>query len=365
MSFQFEEQNISAFLEKVRSTGTLLIVKISTQSFYENLFESDQLKAKILENNAVTIGIEFPSKNYDNFASFYKIGTPPLICFIAPNGVVIEVVRGEISQEYFIKVLTFALSNIGRGKDANEVYYPFNEIATLPLQEQKSTKPLLESTKPLLESTKPLLETTKPQILNMQKEKPLNSHKPRSTVPKLCDNTPTKVINNICRIKFTLPDGSHISNTFESTSTLAELRLFLLERIPGIKDFVIIRPHPREEFQSTQNESTLRELDIPTGSGLVIRVCSTEIAKMPISIWPFFAAIISFFASIFSYFFPVWSNSPAPVISTTNQRTAIPTAKSNTSTRTVGRRGNMYRLSDLKDRDDDNNTYNGNSTQQQ
>ena len=350
MSFAFEEQSIAVCLEKVRSTGSLLIVKISEGRFYENLFESDQLKAKILENNVVTIGIEFPSKDYDNFAAFYKLGTPPLICFIAPNGIVVEVVRSEISQEYFTKVLTFVLSNIEKGKDASGVYYPLNEIAILPIPEPKSLRPVLE--------------TIKTQISNVQKETPklLNTQKPE-LIP-----TPTKrqVISNVCRIKFTLPDGSHISNTFESTNTLAELKLFLLERIPGIKDFVIIRPHPREEFHSTQNESTLRELDIPTGSGLIVRVISTEIAKMPISIWPLLTAIFSFFASILSYFFPARRNTPAPVNSPANQRpVAPPTAKSNTTTRTVSRRGNTYRLSDLKDQDDENNTYNGNSTQQQ
>ena len=343
MSFGFEEQGIGAGLEKVRATGAILIVKISDESFYKNIFESEELKARISNNNIVTIGIEFPSEDYDNFVSCYKLGAPPLICFLAPNGVVMEVVRGEIAADYFNKVLNFVLSNIERGQE-NGVYYPFSELATLPIPVQKSVQPALEA----------------------QKETPITTHKPQSTVTKLSEQIPTRAISNICRIKFTLPNGSHISNSFESTTTLAELKLFLLERIPGIsKDFVVIRPHPREEFQSTQNESTLRELDISTGSGLIVRFTSNKIAKMPITTWPFFAAIISFFASILSYFFPPRRNIPAPVNPTTNQHVVIPTAKSNTSSRTVGRRGNTHRLSDLRDRDDESNTYNGNSTQQQ
>ncbi|KAI6654288.1 UBX domain-containing protein 4 isoform X1 [Oopsacas minuta] len=345
-----ENTNIPSFIEKVKSTGSLLIAIISDGKFYENIFESNQVKTVLCNNNAITLDIKFPSQNYNDFAAFYKLGTPPFICFIASNGVVVEAIRGEISQEYLIKILKYSLENIGRGNDSNQVYYPLNELVNLPEPE------------PI-----PILETVKTEKQIVQEDKPMPMITVKKSEPKVTDNIVTKrqIISNNCRIKFTLPDGSHISNSFQPTNTLAELKHFLRDRIPGLKDITIIRPHPREEFQPDQDVMTLQDLDIRTGSGLIVHIAVTEIAKF--SIRPIFTAIFAFFAAIFAYFFPARTNqnNTQPQIDTTHTSSIAQNAKSNSSTRVIGRRGNMFRLSDLRDKDDESNTYNGNSTQQQ
>ena len=353
MSTGGESGIISSCLEKVKLKNALLIVIVSNGHFYKDLFSSNQVKTILSENNTITLDIKFPSREYVHFAEFYKLGNPPLISLIAPNGIVVEAIRGEIPQEYFIKMFKFALSNTAKGNEENTVYYPFNELVDLPVPEVKITPEVIRIEKQNLKD-----KPTPGIIIKGPESKQLDAMV-----------TNQQAISSNCRIKFTLSNGSSISSTFELTTTLAELKSFLLSRIPGLKNVIIIRPHPREEFQPNQDTSTLQELDIRTGSALIVYTGTSEVAKS--SVQSVFTAIFSFFAAIWVYFFPAQRTQQARVQTNTPANTAYTStqfrqnAKSNSTTRDVGRKGNTFRLSDLGDKDDESNTYNGNSTQQQ
>ena len=352
MSTGGDSGNISSCLELVESKNALLIVIVSDGRIYKDLFDCDQVKNVLSEHNTVTLDIKFPSREYVHFSEYYKMGEPPFISLIAPNGIVVEAIHGEIPQEYFIKLFQFALSNVAKGPEENKVYYPFSELANLPVPEDKTVPEVIEIEKQNLKD-KPT-----PGIIEKRVES-----KPLETMV-----TNRQAISSSCRIKFTLSNGSNISSTFEPTTTLAEMKDFLRNRIPSSKNVTIIRPHPREEFQPNQDTSTLQELDIRTGSALIVHCGTSEIAKS--SMQSVFTAIFSFFAAIWVYFFParrtqarIQTNTPANTAD--NSTRFRQNAKSNSTTRVVGRRGNTFRLSDLRDKDDERNTYNGNSTQQQ
>ena len=352
MSTDGESGIISSCLEQVKSRNALLIAIVSDGHFYKDLFDSNQVKTLLSENNTINLYIKFPSREYTQFAELYNLGTPPFISLIASNGITVEAVRGEIPQEYFIKLFKFALSNIAKGAEENTVYYPLNELVNLPVPEVK----------------------TVPKVIKIVKQDLKHNPTPGITVKELEPKSPEAVVINRqaiignCRIKFTLSNGSNISNAFEPTTTLVELKNFLRDRIPGLINVTIIRPHPREEFQPNQDTLTLQELDIRTGSALIVHSGTSEVAKS--SIQSVFTAIFSFFAAIWFYFFParktqISTQTNTPANMAYNPTQSRQNAKSNSTTRGVGRRGNTFRLSDLRDKDDESNTYNGNSTQQQ
>ena len=350
-------------LEEVKLKNSLLIIVISNEGAYREVFNSANVKSRISEMNGVTLEISTNSREYENFRQIYLVGTPPLICFISADGIVLDVVKGEISQELFLKVLNFSFENLNRG-DQNQGYYPLNALLKLPTPDNKAIGEELTVKSPQKSPTVPISADN------------LVTH------PIESKELPKKQTSNLCRLKFSLPNGSQVSHSFEAGTTLEELKLFLQTHLPNSKGLVIIRPHPRMEFQSDQDKLTLQQLDIQSGTGLFVREKINEVKSTFSIIWRFVTAIYSLLISLYAYFFSTRNYStpqqPAdraqanltqaeisPSKTSEENRGITAHAKNNTSTRAVNRRHNMYRLTDLEDKEDDNNTYNGNSTQQQ
>ncbi|KAJ2938367.1 hypothetical protein O0L34_g13292 [Tuta absoluta] len=179
---------------------------------------------------------------------------------------------------------------------------------------------------------------------------------------------------NHCRIQFKLPDGSSHTAHFDASGTLGDVQTYVADNLQmTTSNFSLWTAFPRQEL--TEYEATLRQLKLTPSSALLVlprRVPTTVATPSALT------NIITLFTQFFTAFILepsqqlyTWlvsrlssdtpnntrppTNSPAGPPGPPNTRVTPPS---------VRRRGNVHRLGEERSPDDDNNTWNGNSTQQ-
>ena len=203
----------------------------------------------------------------------------------------------------------------------------------------------------------------------------------------------------VTRIQFRLPSGNPHLGQFEPTSTLRELRIYIAQNIElPFRQFTISTSFPRKDLTNEEDGKTLLELQlVPTAVILILplknsnaptAVTTTQNAGfLSWFVWSLFSPILGVYNYVVGYF----SGSPRPNTqrqqsnpdenrdtATTPDGTFIPNLQNvgNSSglvrrylgnpggTTTIKTDGNIRRLHSGGEDNDENNTWNGNSTQQ-
>jgi len=194
---------------------------------------------------------------------------------------------------------------------------------------------------------------------------------------------------DIARIQFRLPDGSSHSHNFEITATLGEVRSYAARHLSfPFREFAMSTTFPRREFTSDYDGQTLGDLCLVPSAVILIlpassgrAVTSSQSYNWAHLFWSFLAPLFSVVNYLRNMVFGGGgssssvggsrtsgdrntqhssSSSPASTQNPTGARRRTPNAQT-----VIRRVGNVHRLTDGHDTDDDeNNTWNGNSTQQ-
>lgn len=168
------------------------------------------------------------------------------------------------------------------------------------------------------------------------------------------------------RIQFRLPDGSTANHIFEANDSLQTVRQYVISNL-NIRSFVLSTTFPRKEFSSEDYNKTLGELSLcPSSVLLVITKTGTNISRAvtsPSFLWQIIAYVCLPFAMIWN-FMTTFFNGPNRRAETEDSNQTRP--QNRTPKTFSNREGNITQLRDrMRDGDDDdNNTWNGNSTQQ-
>ncbi|XP_012252086.2 UBX domain-containing protein 4 isoform X2 [Athalia rosae] len=206
--------------------------------------------------------------------------------------------------------------------------------------------------------------------------------------------TPTANDSGIVRIQFRLPSGTPHMGQFESTITLGALRAYIVDNIElPFRQFALSTSFPRRELTAADDGKTLVELElVPSAVILILPVRNSNNTAVVTSaqddgylsrfMWAIFASIASAFGYIRAYFTGI---PPRPTVhqnssSTTSSTDGPISPSAQTSapppglirrnlggqgSTTIRAQGNIHRLNSSGDQDsDENNTWNGNSTQQ-
>ncbi|XP_045508065.1 UBX domain-containing protein 4 [Colias croceus] len=182
------------------------------------------------------------------------------------------------------------------------------------------------------------------------------------------------------RVQFKLSDGGSHTVHFDTNTTLAEVHRYVADNLQmSPTSFSLWTAFPRQEL--TADTATLRELQlVPSAALLVLPRRSPPPANRPAPV----ASLISFFTQLFtslildpSYQIYTWLRGRlfatprvrGPSVGPTSPTTPTGTGPSGSNVGNIGpngirRRGNIHRLTGDRPGDDDNNTWNGNSTQQ-
>lgn len=193
----------------------------------------------------------------------------------------------------------------------------------------------------------------------------------------------------IARIQFRLPDGSSFTNQFPSQSKLQDARNFAVQEVGNrYGNFSLATMFPRREFTNEDLNRTLVELELAPSASIVLlpqsgRPGNAVVQSSAGGIWAVLGTLLYpllavwRFLSSFLFATPpppaATSRGPAPQSSSYNNSTSgsDKAKRENLSKHSLEKQpkdfkkdGKVCRLRTQEDSEDDNNTWNGNSTQQ-
>ncbi|NXS67240.1 UBXN4 protein, partial [Pandion haliaetus] len=191
----------------------------------------------------------------------------------------------------------------------------------------------------------------------------------------------------IARIQFRLPDGSSFTNQFPSEARLEEARQFAAQTVGNAYgNFSLATMFPRREFTKEDYGKKLLELELAPSASVVLlpagRPATSVVQASGGDLWKFLGTILYPLLAVWRFISNFLFTSPPPSQSTVRsahqQDHPNPSASSSTEQsrqavrkRVVEKRGEdfkkegkIYRLRTQDDGEDENNTWNGNSTQQ-
>ncbi len=174
------------------------------------------------------------------------------------------------------------------------------------------------------------------------------------------------------RIQFRLPDGRSVTKQFGPDEPLSVLYDYVANddkdvRVP-FKRFALNTTFPSRKLDNEDRRMSLRRLGlVPSSTVLILPVGNNSVsAQTALSVSGIIWLILTPLTVLWNFFSAFFSADSAPQRAhVSSQRQPQQGGRGGASTGAVRRRtGNMARLQDLSDNDDENNTYNGNSTQQ-
>ncbi|XP_059356738.1 UBX domain-containing protein 4-like [Carassius carassius] len=183
------------------------------------------------------------------------------------------------------------------------------------------------------------------------------------------------------RIQFRLPDGSSVTNQFPSETRLLEARQFAAREVgKRYGQFSLATMFPRREFTAEDLQRTLLELDL-TPSACIVLLPQSRSAVVRSSasggVWAALESLLypllSVWRLISGFLFSSAPPAPAPAAAYNThgsgaaaepQRDVVRKRVLEKKPEDFKKDGKIYRLRTQEDNEDDNNTWNGNSTQQ-
>ncbi|XP_021504292.1 UBX domain-containing protein 4 isoform X1 [Meriones unguiculatus] len=191
--------------------------------------------------------------------------------------------------------------------------------------------------------------------------------------------------SSIARIQFRLPDGSSFTNQFPSDAPLEEARQFAAQTVGNTYgNFSLATMFPRREFTREDYKKKLLDLELAPSASVVLlpagRPATSVVHSSSGDIWTLLGTVLYPFLAIWRLISNFLFSNPPPAQTSARATSTEPSnpASSNKSEKreTVRKRvlekrgedfkkeGKIYRLRTQDDGEDDNNTWNGNSTQQ-
>ncbi|XP_016408717.1 UBX domain-containing protein 4 [Sinocyclocheilus rhinocerous] len=190
----------------------------------------------------------------------------------------------------------------------------------------------------------------------------------------------------VARIQFRLPDGSSFTNQFPSETRLLEARQFAAQEVGNrYGQFSLATMFPRREFTAEDLEKSLLELELTPSASIVLLPQSSRPSNTVVhssaggGVWAMLGSLLYPLLAVWRFISGFLFSSPPPPAAAQNQHAtnaygssaAAEPKRDAVRKRVLEKRpedfkkdGKIYRLRTQEDKEDDNNTWNGNSTQQ-
>uniref|UniRef100_A0A8C5V423 UBX domain-containing protein 4 n=2 Tax=Microcebus murinus TaxID=30608 RepID=A0A8C5V423_MICMU len=195
----------------------------------------------------------------------------------------------------------------------------------------------------------------------------------------------TREKSTIARIQFRLPDGSSFTNQFSSDAPLEEARQFAAQTVGNTYgNFSLATMFPRREFTKEDYKKKLSDLELAPSASVVLlpagRPTTSIVHSSGGDIWTLLGTVLYPFLAIWRLISNFLFSNPPPAqtsVRVTSSEPPNPASSSKSEKREPVRKrvlekrgedfkkeGKIYRLRTQDDGEDENNTWNGNSTQQ-
>ncbi|XP_023371621.1 UBX domain-containing protein 4 [Otolemur garnettii] len=191
--------------------------------------------------------------------------------------------------------------------------------------------------------------------------------------------------STVARIQFRLPDGSSFTNQFPSDAPLEEARQFAAQTVGNTYgNFSLATMFPRREFTKEDYKKKLLDLELAPSASVVLlpagRPTTSIVHSSSGDIWTLLGTVLYPFLAIWRLISNFLFSNPPPAqtsVRVPSSEPQNPASSSKSEKRDPVRKrglekrgedfkkeGKIYRLRTQDDGEDENNTWNGNSTQQ-
>uniref|UniRef100_A0A7N8Y5Y9 UBX domain-containing protein 4 n=1 Tax=Mastacembelus armatus TaxID=205130 RepID=A0A7N8Y5Y9_9TELE len=178
--------------------------------------------------------------------------------------------------------------------------------------------------------------------------------------------------STIARIHFRLPDGSSFTNQFPSQSRLQEAWHFAFQEVGNrYGNFSMATMFPRREFTNEDLKKTLLELELAPSASIVLLPQSGSPANRVVQssgggIWAVLGTLLYPLLAVWRFLSSfLFTPSPPPGAASHGAILgSLPKHTVEKQPKDFKKEGKICRLRTQEDSEDDNNTWNGNSTQQ-
>ncbi|XP_036989513.2 UBX domain-containing protein 4 [Artibeus jamaicensis] len=190
--------------------------------------------------------------------------------------------------------------------------------------------------------------------------------------------------STVARIQFRLPDGSSFTNQFPSDAPLEEARQFAAQTVGNTYgNFSLATMFPRREFTKEDYKKKLLDLELAPSASVVLLPAGRPTTSMVHSssgdFWTLLGTVLYPFLAIWRLISNFLFSSPpaqTSVRAASSESSNLASSSNSEKREPVRKRvlekrgedfkkeGKIYRLRTQDDGEDENNTWNGNSTQQ-
>ncbi|KAJ6643852.1 UBX domain-containing protein 4, partial [Pseudolycoriella hygida] len=413
--------NIAEAVNVAKTRGAVFVVYVEgTDELSKKLtaiIDEEDVR-KCLESSCfVAIKIQSDSEAYVQFAQIYKLVPLPSIFFIGANGQPIDIVTGVItsSRELLDRLKTVAsraqinlptstaserlkdqeTQRRQSGRDLQAFKERQHELDLLQMKEERQRDKLADKA-----ARKRILD----QIAQDRAERAQRLNLTAANPPAEADNAnkyvPPKVNADFTRIQFKKPNGESEMHTFNSSDKFEAVRAYVADSVVrgAFGSYILASTFPRREYTAEDDEKSMSELDLTPSAVILILPNEKSLIPIPIAaravkplgtvnryFWVVFTQVMVFFNYIKRLIWRKDNNETGAqkrgseeTISANDmakrRNLRYPTEDAGPSTSAQSTSGapyrrhqgsNIHRLHDNKDSDDENNTWNGNSTQQQ
>ncbi|XP_036174804.1 UBX domain-containing protein 4 [Myotis myotis] len=190
--------------------------------------------------------------------------------------------------------------------------------------------------------------------------------------------------STVARIQFRLPDGSYFTNQFPSDAPLEEARQFAAQTVGNTYgNFSLATMFPRREFTKEDYKKKLLDLELAPSASVVLLPAGRPTTSMVHSssgdFWTLLGTVLYPFLAIWRLISNFLFSNPPPAqtsVRSSSESSNLASSSNSEKREPVRKRvlekrgedfkkeGKIYRLRTQDDGEDENNTWNGNSTQQ-
>lgn len=190
--------------------------------------------------------------------------------------------------------------------------------------------------------------------------------------------------STVARIQFRLPDGSSFTNQFPSDAPLEEARQFAAQTVGNTYgNFSLATMFPRREFTKEDYRKKLLDLELAPSASVVLlpagRPTTSVVHSSSGDFWTLLGTVLYPFLAIWRLISNFLFSNPPPAqtsVRASSESSNLASSSNSEKREPVRKRvlekrgedfkkeGKIYRLRTQDDGEDENNTWNGNSTQQ-
>ncbi|XP_020280469.1 UBX domain-containing protein 4 isoform X2 [Pseudomyrmex gracilis] len=306
----------------------------------------------------------------------------------------IELQRKQRAEEEERKEREREIERRKTGRDVQKMRQMQHELEIKHAQEERKREMAAEAAareKVRLQIAQDKLERKQKELV-LQQQMQQQQQQQYQELPK---SNPSLNNATVTRIQFRLPSGNSHTGQFEPASTLRALRTYVVENIElPFRQFTMSTSFPRRELTNEEDDKTLLDLElVPTAVILILPLKNSNVTTAVTSaqhvafpsrfLWPFFTVFNYVYNYIVGFFSgtnrggdqhdnsgnndSAEANNNPDRATSSNRQNVVQSSRRNLGNQggtTIRTEGNVHRLHSGGDDDDENNTWNGNSTQQ-